>query len=328
MKNKKKRIDNAITTVCHSNNKFLSKYDFNKEDIYHYTSPDGLNKILIGNNQILMKFTRYEFLSDYNEGRHIIKCIEKYLLKRLEEGKISKRFFKELVNLDPINLMTTNLLFSELKENCLIDSSNFWSLHKPCNTYLCCFSESSDSLSMWNYYSKNSKQEGYSLNLNSKAITLNDNDEYSLELKKVIYDDEKKFEILDSIYLPLNAIYDDAWAINTESKGKIVIDIVSCICYFINNFKYIFKDKAFEDEHEVRAILRVSTECKRFEEKFAIKNGAFVPYVLLSFENALKQITTAPMLKDEIARMGLSLYLKKNNYEDVKIVSSEIPVRF
>lgn len=89
------------------------------------------------------------------------------------------------------------------------------------DTYLCCFSRETDLLPMWNYYSKSQHYEGYNIGFMSDIFKEHQSYErgYSIQLKRVLYTNKEKDEILDKIILPYGEYFEEKYR---NSHGYIV----------------------------------------------------------------------------------------------------------
>mgnify|MGYP003292950937 CR=1 FL=1 len=197
----------------------------------------------------------------------------------------------------------------------------------PCDTYLCCFSKQPDLLPMWNYYLKSQHYEGYSIGFMSSmfASSLSFEKGYSIELKRVLYTNEEKDKILDKIILPFNKLYlesiDDRAEILKIVQGKI------------NELQFVFKKECFKHEEEIRAILRIPKEPLSNGDKFLVKyrnsHGYIVPYVEYSiWKGAIAEVFIGPLLQKELAQKNISEMLQNYGYDNVRVESSNIPIRF
>lgn len=133
------------------------------ENIFHYTSPNGFNSILFGNEEkVTLWANRYDCLNDMSEGTissHVYKEVCEDLL---ESKKITKEQYDEISNLEANKkkFTTYNIIDNETGINSMTKM-------KKCQKYICSFLKNPDSLAMWNYYSKESKYEGYNIGFHS-----------------------------------------------------------------------------------------------------------------------------------------------------------------
>lgn len=318
--------------ILNSATKYL-KLPTSQKVIYHYTSPAGALGILDctknKNKKPSLWFTRYDSLNDVNERKNIYKYAKDYCEKKVKEGAISKKIGEMIVS-------------AEGRDGVIVVSGedNFeWSgqqyplatiKYLDCHVYLCCFSMDADLLPMWNYYSKSKHYEGYSIGFYHGSLENDVFNEtgYITRVGKVIYSDEDKETIFDSILLPLAYEYE---------KGKITEKIVkNSIKELIEVFQFFFKDKAFEHEKEVRCVLYVPKdknirEIPRISDvQYRESNGYIVPYVVYDCDKfGVKKIVTAPLLEKDLAVKNMKEYLSSQGYSDgIDVVASEVPIRF
>ena len=297
--------------------------------VYHYTSPEGLKAILENRS---LRFTNYRFLNDKKEGL----CKENDVNKKLEELKEKDtnpkgRDFFELLKKQ---ITDTNI------DDYLIDKSVNGDYCEIKNDYyVLSLSKESDSLSMWNYYIKNRKYEGYNIGfklenlqkifskfaMNSKGV--------KFEYKDINYmnmqDENNEFE---KIVLSFKEQYVRTY----NEKIKVVFD---CRDKILKN--YIFsKNDCFKHENEYRFVL-IKNQSSEIKEQFYIKNGIITPYIDIPLDKedivkTIKSITISPLLEEEIAKKGLEFFLMNKEYElydkqkqtGIRIEKSKCPVRY
>lgn len=141
--NKKENELNQLTTVL-MNEVYKTIENQNEHQfISHYTSANALESMI--ENKTL-RFSNAYFLNDNLEGNYIFDRIEFNLHK-------SKYLSKEFIN---------NLKKLILHHN-LFDKSHY---------LICSFSIDEDNVGMWNYYTKNREQNGYSLTFDMRELML------------------------------------------------------------------------------------------------------------------------------------------------------------
>lgn len=292
--------------------------------IYHYTSPEGLKSILESHS---LRFTDYRFLNDKNEGLVINKMnsIENKIKELLDKEK-EDRIYTFLKKLQLLMNSQTSLEKEQLEKN---NSGNIE--ENKYNYYVFSLSKEKDSLPMWNYYVKHKKYEGYNIGIDIE------------ELKKIIIDKIKDNKNIYEIYNNDIGYKDEEINILIENIIKKYFNschkrtaAYDCASELITN--YIFsKNLCFEHEKEYRFVLQEKEKenIKRIdimEYKFFIKNGIFIPYIDINLgediKKAIKSITIAPLLEKDIAKKGLEQFLISNGYKDVKIETSNCPIRY
>lgn len=276
--------------------------------IYHYTPADKF--IYIVGEKLILKFTRYDCLSDYTEGQEINSIFVKVCKELLASKIIPQQFYDYINNTTAKNEITIQadeyLKFYNIPTSYTIEA----------DPYLCCFTNDSDSLPMWNYYLKNEKYQGYALGFyieDMKPINTN----FKINIYEVIYDYSKKNEKLrryiEEVYLDTSLDY--------EKK-------LNHITKFLSNYRMLFKNPAFKCENEIRAIVLIpKNQTEKIE--YEMRNGTIKPFVKIEFEKiALQHIVLSPALNNELGEKIMSEYLKKMGYSVVDIESSTIPIRY
>ena len=123
-------------------------------------------------------------------------------------------------------------------------------------------------------------------------------------------------------------------AVPIEVIYKIIPFSFMHLFYELNLY---FKSPCFEHEQEVRAILRINNNheeavTQQFKVEHLTKKGYIIPYITILFPNkeCLKQITIGPLSERAISQeTAKSLLLQRGyNIDNVKIINSDIPIRF
>ncbi|MBQ8860662.1 MAG: DUF2971 domain-containing protein [Ruminococcus sp.] len=300
--------------------------------VYHYTSTDGLLGILENNGspKISLRFTQYDSLNDTKERQDIKDTLVEYCVIQSKKKLISTELVEKIRSIklnDKITILKKTGESLEVNDGEKVEVKELVD-NAESFTYLCCFSTNRDSLAMWNYYTKSNNYEGYSLGLAVDDIKISkwDYKPYHIEVMKVIYDKQDKFDLFEEYLLPILLEYDKC---SQEDR----VDILNIITILMNSVQFIFKNEHFKHEQEVRAILRVPKEfCsdeKISKRKYRGSNGYIVPYVELYLDkSALVNVTTAPLFEQDLAINNLSSMLNERGYPKVIIEPSSVPIRF
>lgn len=297
--------------------------------IYHYTSIVGLKDIL---KKGKLWFAHINYMNDRDEVIAGVEQLHKVGIKNCGEeyAKVIDAETEELKNTD----------------------------HK---TYICCFSLARDVLSMWNYYTKDVHNQGYSIGFNYKDLIislLQQNEElhgckFSCGRIDYCITDENYASkaYTQSMYAISSALETFRAFIVKEKPNYDKFKNSEPIPYakFFGNepmFRqapsldvlYFMKRPCFYTEDEFRIVIQVPDniinyleECGKY--KYRISNGMLVPYLELDFDiSTLSGITFSPTVKSDLAEKSINDYCKfcninTNNLSE-GIVKSEIPVRF
>lgn len=305
-------MDFNIKKFCDFLNNFELFYDKTPSYIYHYTSSEAAKNIL---QYGTLRFTDRYYMNDYSEGKYVIELSLEKLDEILEAGKFRDGIRSEL-----------------LKRANEIQQDNFY-------VYQCSFSDSDDSLCLWNYYTKNTGIKGYNFKFSASGIedairpeSVKPEKKPPVYSGKVIYDETEQVKIIAEILINfLN------YSKENDSEDRHVNFIAS---YAVDKLYYqgiFFKKKYFEVESEYRvAIVPYVDDNGEFlaikaKRDFMERNGIFIPYVDLQFEkDSLEGITMSPTLDPEVTRQSL-LSLVENKYSKIDtdtIFQSHIPVRY
>lgn len=289
---------------------FFKDFIYRDEVITHYTSAEGLLGIL---QSKAIRFTEYAYLNDDTEG----KCV----FDLLDERLISSDFDKDF----------TDCIIEELKKgtpNEIYDvGCERW--------FVCCFSLNDDSLSMWNYYTKNPSMKGYNLQFNSiqladgvRRLHLTAPNEIYYETYRVLYSKKEQMDFLNHL---LNYVF-QIWC---RDKNTFIIRILLNYLYSV---RFAFKHFAFEAEEEMRIVIKMSE--RQFQEglkskpnnseliKLKISGDFIVPFLEIPFNpKCIKGIKSSPLIKDQKARDSVQYILNKYGYKGVKVRPSGIPLK-
>ena len=104
----------------------------------------------------------------------------------------------------------------------------------------------------------------------------------------------------------------------------------------LNNWAIRFKSEIFRHEEEERLICYVPEDETHSGDdlddyiQFRVVNGCLVPYldVLIADKGALKEITIGPLIEEQLAANTMELFLRLKGYSDVKLYTSEAPIRY
>lgn len=285
-----------------SDDEMLKKYN---GILYHYTTVEGLLGILKSN---VIWATSYQFLNDSSEivyGRRLCKSI---INDRIIKAKNSEE-----------KLLYTKCL--ELQDN------------NKDRIYITCFCERGNLLSQWRGYAKNGL--GFSLGLESKYL-LSEDREYPynlIKIKKVEYDlvNQKKI---------INNLLDEAVKYISENKiesEKFIFELAKTINKKIEECIVFFKDSAFEEEKEWRAIYYekdsnlIKTNYRARANRIVdYKEFNLAPVNRKTYKEKLPicEIISGPGIENEATNEVIKMMLRDNNFEDkVNILNSSIPFK-
>jgi len=294
----------------------VDECDSQINQMYHYTTPEGLINIL-KQNEIFLWFTKYDCLNDTSEGIEMMTHYQaacNQLKKEQSMDDKTKLFYDYILNIKPSN---KQMIHFQLGPNL---TGTKW---LECDAYICCFSEEHNSLDLWRYYSKNKHYEGYSIGFKYDIFENYckiKNKKYKFEKIRVIYDNFKKEAYYKKIINKCYELYESG--ILLRKIGYILVDVLS-------KTQLIFKHECFASEKEIRAILYVPKENSDYDIKYRTKNGFIIPYIEEKFDKKhLSDITIGPLINDEIAKNNLEQYLNSNGYKKIEVKNSKLPIRF
>ena len=314
--------------------KFLGLMDKNlklmpekyKDIIYHYTSLAGFESILFGKkDKTTLWSSRFDCLNDASEGKIVISRYIEVCNSLMNNNEISKEFFDFICTVSPPR--TTLISVNKDEKSRLV--------RPEYDTFITSFSKNSDSLVMWNYYSKGNKYQGYNLGFDAKDLNnclkeSFDDKEVKFSIYPVVYSKNEQYSLIKNLILEMNRLYEE--------------DYKTSINYVISNqlleWSWIFKNEYFQHEEEVRVIVYVAKKQingllkkRPLSVKYRNNNGFVIPYVDLDFsKTVLKNICIGPLAyndsQKEIQKNVIKEKMFVNGYQDLIVDFSKIPVRY
>lgn len=307
-------------------------------DLWHYTDINGLMGVIRDEDDehgnLHFWFTRSDYLNDTSEGNHTELLYAEKCKELCEEESISPEFYDAIKD---IKIPHDQVLNYPVPSKDKAKESRRESV--PCHAYICSFSLKEDSLDMWRYYS--AANSGYGLKCSSDLFSdyqkymLSDYDEDAIycpiKAYKVVYDDEKKAQLLRDIITDAYSLFCNF----DEPVDQKIFDISNFIKNKLKIFQFQFKHQCYSSEQEFRFVAYVPFE-KPAELKndvpeieYRAQNGILVPHIDLVVKNGddmLQEIYISPFLKDDSAVSTMQDYLKKCGV-DCEVHKSELPVR-
>lgn len=307
--------------------------------VFHYTSSDNLMNILTkddkGNAVISLRFTDIHCLNDYLENTDALRRFRYVCDLLLHTKKINESYYQIISTASPSE--TLNVVETDVTD---ADGKIRTSVHVAralCDRYVCCFSKGHDLLSMWNYYSKSTRYEGYSIGIKAYALDRYHIHQQSDErhervtpfLVDMIYDDEQKDEIIKEAVMQL---YNMWKADNNRSE-----DVIEILSHSLWRWGLVFKNNAYQHEQEVRLIFDIpKTDRMTYGVKYRTGHGLLIPYITIDYPSSvLQSITVGPFsnipedstMQEEI----IGHYLSEQGFKYVPnhmIKFSTVPARF
>lgn len=293
-----------------------SEYEGN---IYHYTSPIGFQSILFGDRlAVCLWASRYDCLNDASEGTVAEEILQEVSMDLLVKKEISKEVY------DVFTSVKTSRTIPLLREA----GGELKATRAECNRYICSFSKNSDSLSMWNYYSKGNKYEGFNIGFCSKGLKDDVRDFFrGTEAKSYIYpvvykkDDQKK--LIERSLLKLKDFYSE------ENIPRIRAIIATRLL----DWGLVFKKECFQHEEEVRVIVDIAKRERQISVNYRINSGYVIPYIELKIEKQEVSSVSIGPLQGEGNRVNKQIGIMKemlnaNGYALAGVKHSTIPIRY
>ncbi len=255
--------------------------------IYHYTSINNINPILLSNNRVVLWAIRYDCLNDISEGTLPEIRFAEVCEEIKNEDVISSQFYALIKDIKPTR---TGLIMP-------IVNNKLRPVRDEYDAYITSFSKNDDLLPMWNYYSKGSAFEGVNIGTHAQLLVdglqLPGKEEGKITIRifEVIYDEKTQKDIIKKFITELYKNYDKKYDTSVR--------------YFISNnlalLKLMFKSSYFEHEQEVRMIVQIYKKFKSdIPVKYRTQAGLIIPYIELLFDkDVIRYFTLGPIIGDD-----------------------------
>lgn len=310
------RLDDFVPKL---KNETLMPYKPYNGTAYHYTSLGNINSILLNNDALCLWASRHDCLNDISEGTLPVSRFERACKILFESGAITKDFYDLIKDVSPNR---TDLIIPAIKGRARPFRGEF-------DTYVASFSENSDALAMWNYYSKGNRYEGMNIGVSSQTLldslekNLNTDHTIKLNMVKVVYDTNEQLKILQTAILDIFQNY----------RPEYNNSVRYCIGTLLASLKPLFKLDYFSHEKEIRLFVNVFKKFKKDIPVCYRNNAGFVvPYIELNIaRSSVSQITLGPNLgSDEQKNHQRAIVhemLESRGYQAL-VECSKIPVRY
>ena len=257
-----------------------------ENDLFHYTSPTGFSSIMFGDlEQVTLWASRYDCLNDASEGTVVEEVYQEVCKELRDKDEITEYLYQLFIK---VKTARTILLDSGKGEKTKKTRPEY-------DRYVCSFSKNKDSLSMWNYYSKGNKYEGFNIgfyphNIKESLKRLLGDKEAEFHIYPVIYSRSEQKRLIKKMLIKLRDNYD------TEQE--------SSIRYIISNrlsvWRLVFKHEFFQHEEEVRIVVDVAKREEKVPVKHRMNAGYIVPYIELKLKKCdMSYVNFGPLQCDE-----------------------------
>lgn len=278
--------------------------------LYHYTGAHALKNIIHTNS---FWITKSEYLNDSTEQVVIMRLL--------------KHFYK------------SNSKMSGEIQDFIMDALKKYL--NDYNYYILSFSESDDSLPLWNYYSEN---DGYNIGVEQEEVLslleryfkgFDDENQVINTLVEYVdegYTNEKLSNIINELLLPF--IHFTVEDLNIYSKVTKLQEVILELA----NMSFSIKNSAYSSEKEERIVVITKKDSELTkQEEFRVFKGAFIPYIVFNKEDSpeynipIKKIKISPYQTLDVTKNSILYMLNHGRYKEIKvedITISNIPSRY
>lgn len=280
------------------------------EIFYHYTSVNGLFGII---ENSCLHATHISFLNDPTEEEYFNTVLGEILSK----NKIAEYTYKMLHN------------------------SSYEKVYDNYEKYIISFCELSDSLPMWNHYSKGN---GYNLGIRlDKVMNRTKELESVFSHKiKIVYDKNEQLQLLTEYlekhlqaankYAEYDLKMEECQKLNQENEYQYYsYEQTELIAGFMDNLsviKKMFKHPSYANEGEIRLIVEPDHEFNKLDYR-KTENGVIIPFIKIPIliKDDVVSITLHP-LQNHTGLNGVKHFLRSKGVDlKEKISISQIPFR-
>jgi hypothetical protein len=303
-------------------NEKLNKQFPSIENLYHYTSLNGLISII--ENQTIY-CTNLDFLNDKKEFKHGVSLILSVIEKLKQENYEPNILNKVEQNLDRIS---------------------------KSERFVTCFSKNGDLLSQWRAYTNQGKGVAIGFDFRNFKYSINQ----TVFGRHIEYDENYQQQVIEELIRIIIEFFKSRkeiidwedfgfeWLVNTVIIEFLQVKISS------------YKSHSFQEEQEYRFEYEIDgTMIKKRDEEifFRASDTLIIPYIKLKAKYKkfiedkekgkyddygeypsfaidklpIKEIVIGPSLDFDSVKRGIEELLYKFEYKEVKIIKSEIPYR-
>ncbi|MDD3138483.1 MAG: DUF2971 domain-containing protein [Lachnospiraceae bacterium] len=316
--------------ICYFDGDKMSAHCNEDREVYHYTSPENFLSIL---KYKKLWFSDSQFMNDRSEYVYIKEIFERAAKGTTHETKIGEdknRFVDEILGFPYGGLMPKPLPKGKKGFSRGLLFTRY---------YLLCASLTPDNHSLWNYYIKNNRFQGYNIGIavNSFIETIFQ-PTWKLTHGFVNYNREMQIRQLHRQIVELSKQFEE----NIQS-GKNELDCVEhyqeeLAGYLLQRCMF-YKSPAFSHENEYRFVIEAPAitvdtgGTKSVVDYHVGGHGLIVPHLEVKFEpeKIVNNITLAPMMEREVAKQGvhrLWANILDNSKSQITVNFSQIDVRY
>ena len=283
-------------------------------DVYHYTSVNCLKDILLKKTfqaddpahieqpVVSLMLSDIRCLNDYSESQNAVEMFREVCREMKSNHTIQEGFYDQIIRLEP---QDTLFLFVDPKKSEDHGTEHYGIKFSPYYRFVGCFSQENDLLSMWRYYLKNSRYEGYNICLLSDALEKKRNryhgTQYNVNIVRLVYKDSEKKSMIYNVLDKLNRVWNPSVPVSRVEQP---------IREHLWTWGLMFKHYGFHEEKEVRIVVDVpvngipsatpvSDALDKIEIQYRLKNGRMTPYIILNFpKDDLDSVMIGPFSND------------------------------
>ena len=296
--------------------------EFTGGEIFHYTSPTGLEKILFSKDhkdKLELFASRYDCVNDTQEGKYIIDIYGSVVDELYTSSKkLSDEEYHAIKDILPRNEM----LIPEYEGGECIRAKN-----EKCDMYICCFSTDGDALPMWNYYSKNDKYQGYNIGIEGRSAIDSLHPHWSgvnVKWYEVIYEEKEQENLIRNFLTEILEYY------TPHRKPTIQYAIAKQL----TEWSKIFKNPCFAHEKEVRMVLYLpqNETHEHYPIEYRQKDMFMIPFTRFQLsKECVTSVRISPLYctegEKEMQIRILKERLSKEGYI-AEALQSQIPIRY
>jgi hypothetical protein len=271
-------------------------------ELFHYSAPEGLIGIV---QTTKLWATNIRYLNDFSEVKYTYDLLREMVsLISSKKSRPLKTFLEQFQK---------ELSFHEM----IFDA------------YVFCLSETGDQLSQWREYAN--RGIGYSVGFKGAGLKRLFGHRIGMKLLKVIYERHEQMKLIERIIIDSCNVFEDIERRYKDRTEKNILDCCDLLMAALTPYTVQFKHHVFYEEREWRIVFIPFHDINE-HIVFRYSGKLIVPYIIFGLPEKEKlpinSVYQGPQADFDLTRKSLQILFSQNNYSDISIRESEVPIRF
>lgn len=272
-------------------------------ELFHYTTPEGLIGIV---QTTKLWATNIRYLNDFSEVRYTCDLLREMINRiiKAKNSQLIKAFLEQFQK---------ELSFHEM----IFDA------------YVFCLSENGDQLSQWREYAN--RGIGYAIGFKGAALKRGFGHRVGMRLLRIIYERHKQMQLVERVIIETCNFLEDIETRYKDRSQENILDCCDLLIAALIPYTVQFKHHVFSEEREWR-IVYIPFHDINEHILFRYSAKLIVPYIkfgILEQEKLpINSVYQGPQADFDLTRKSLQILFSQNNYSDISIRESVVPIRF